>query len=63
MEVSGHTVQRDLYSAFLIKKSDLKLEHPDRDKCTYGFQKFLQLHETLLQDMKENRVTLNHILF
>lgn len=57
-EVGGHTVQRDLYSAFLIKYPDLNLEHPDRDKCAYEFQKFLRLHGELIAGMKENKLSM-----
>lgn len=57
-EVGGHTVQRDLYSAFLIKHPDLSVEHPERDKCTYEFQKFLQLQDGLIKTMKENKLSM-----
>lgn len=36
-EIEGVEVQRDLYSAFLIKNADERLEHPDREKCNREF--------------------------
>lgn len=33
-EIGGHRVQRDLYSAFLIKNPAPDLKHPDREKCS-----------------------------
>lgn len=55
-EIGGHMVQRDLYSAFLIKNPDLK--HPDREKCTHGYQGFLKMQDILLSTMKEDHVTM-----
>ena len=40
--VGGNEVQRDLYSAFLILNATIGLDKPDRDKCLYGFGKFLE---------------------
>ena len=57
-EIGGHTVQRDLYSAFLIKHPDMELKHPDLDKCVYGFQKFLRQQEELITYMKANNLSM-----
>ncbi len=56
--IGGHKVQRDLYSAFLLKNSNMKLDKPDRDKCIYGFEKFLKLQYGLISWMKLNNVTM-----
>lgn len=34
-EIGKRKVQRDLYSAFLIRNADLDFKHPDREKCEY----------------------------
>lgn len=57
-EVGGHRVQRDLYSAFLIKNPAPDLKHPDREKCSRGFPAFLKIQDNLLSTMKENNVTM-----
>ena len=37
-------VQRDLYSAFLIKNSDSTLMHADKNKCIKDFKRFVYYH-------------------
>ena len=32
-EIGNRKVQRDLYSAFLIRNADLDFKHPDRERC------------------------------
>ena len=56
--IDGHNVQRDLYSAFLLKNTNGNLTKPDRDKCIYGFGKFLELHDELISRMKHDNVTM-----
>ena len=56
--IDGCMVQRDLYSAFLLKNSNTKLDKPDRDKCIYGFKKFLMLQDNLINEMKENNISM-----
>ena len=51
-EISGHTVQRDLYSAFLIRNPDASLAHPDRKKCRDSFETFVTIHDNLISQMK-----------
>ena len=46
--VGGHLVQRDLYSAFLIRNSDDAYEAPDRWKCIASFETFLRHQGTEL---------------
>ena len=46
-------VQRDLYSAFLIKSADSSLRRTDREKCMDGFEKFMEMHEKCIQEVME----------
>ena len=45
--VGGYKVQRDLYSAYLLKNSNTKFDKPDREKCSDGFGNFLKLENNL----------------
>ena len=56
--VGGYTVQRDLYSAFLIKNADHTLKHADRDKCIYEFEHFVIIHNQLINNLKASNVTM-----
>ena len=55
--VDGHLVQRDLYSAFLIKNAAPGLDHPDREKCIYEFEKFVAMQDALIRKMKEEGIS------
>jgi len=57
-DIGGYKVQRDLYSAFLISCTDGKLKHPDRDKCIYGFEHFLKLHDELIDSMMQDNISM-----
>ena len=57
-DIGGHTVQRDLYSGFLLKNSNGELNHPDRKKCIYGFDGFLELHDELVNRMKSDGISM-----
>lgn len=56
--IDGYKVQRDLYSAFLLKNSNGELNKPDRDKCIYGFNRFLELQDNLITEMKTNNISM-----
>ena len=56
--IDGNTVQRDLYSAFLLKNTDNDLEHTDRDKCIYEFDRFLKQHNELITEMKHQNISM-----
>ncbi|MGI6107299.1 MAG: hypothetical protein ACOX8B_05130 [Lachnospiraceae bacterium] len=56
--VGGHTVQRDLYSAFLLKNTDNSLDKPDRDKCIYEFKQFVTMQNALIADMKSRNISM-----
>ena len=52
--VAGESVQRDLYSAFLIKNSDVSLTTPDVKKCRKGYKKFVKFQNELIYKMKQS---------
>lgn len=56
--IGEYKVQRDLYSAFLLKNSNTKLDKPDREKCIYGFENFLKLQNNMICEMKNNNITM-----
>lgn len=56
--IGGHKVQRDLYSAFLLRNSNKELNKPDRAKCICEFDRFLKLQNCLLTEMKENGISM-----
>ena len=56
--IDGHKVQRDLYSAFLLKNCNNGFNKPDRDKCIYGFNRFLELQDNLITEMKTNNISM-----
>ena len=57
-DVGGYSVQRDLYSAFLIRNSNNNLTAPDRDKCVYEFENFTRMQNELIEDMKKRNITM-----
>lgn len=56
--IGGHEVQRDLYSAFLIKNSNAAFTQPDRGKCSYGFGKFCRMSDVLIADMQSRNISM-----
>lgn len=44
-EANGIKVQRDLYSAFILKNADSELKLPDAQKCIDGFDTFKAGHD------------------
>lgn len=56
--IGNDSVQRDLYSAFLIKNTDSTFEHPDRDKCIYEFESFVAVHNETINYMKESKISM-----
>lgn len=56
-EIGGRMVQRDLYSAFLIKNAAPDLKHPDREKCIYEFERFADMQDALLHKMREEGIS------
>ena len=52
-EVSGYTVQRDLYSAFLLMNSAPTLDKPEQQLCEKTFNNFLVLHSAEVSRLKQ----------
>ena len=50
----GSSVQRDLYSAFLIMNSKPTLDQCDRELCSHTFEDFKILHDAEIDRMKQN---------
>ena len=57
-EIGKRKVQRDLYSAFLIRNADLDFKHPDREKCEYEFEHFADMQDQLILKMKESGLSM-----
>ena len=57
-EIGNRKVQRDLYSAFLIRNADLDFKHPDSEKCEYEFEHFANLQDQLILKMKESGLSM-----
>ena len=57
-EIGNRKVQRDLYSAFLIRNADLDFKHPDREKCEYEFEYFADMQDQLILKMKESGLSM-----
>lgn len=51
--IGDHKVQRDLYSAFLIRNTNEELNFTDREKCIRGFDNFIVMHDKLVDSMKK----------
>lgn len=51
--IEGKWIQRDLYSAFLIRNTDSTLEHTDRRKCLLDYPYFLIRHDACITALKQ----------
>jgi hypothetical protein len=47
------SIQRDLYSAFLIMNSHGNLQHTDRDRCFDTFEPFLAKHDQEIERLRK----------
>ena len=56
--IGGHKVQRDLYSAFLLKNSNTCLDGPDRERCMDGFGHFIKMHDERITEMKSEGISM-----
>ncbi|MGN0242111.1 MAG: hypothetical protein ACI4CS_10525 [Candidatus Weimeria sp.] len=56
--IDSRTVQRDLYSAFLILNTDDTLKHPDREKCLSTFDSFVARQGDLISEMKTKNISM-----
>lgn len=57
-EIGRTTVQRDLYSAFLIQHPKKNLMTPKRTACAKDFKHFIQMQNALLTEMKQNGISM-----
>lgn len=55
--IGGHTVQRDLYSSFLHGHPNKDHTAPDRDSCRKDFDRFLELHDQCISNMKADGIS------
>ena len=56
--ILGKWIQRDLYSAFLLRNSDTDLKHTNRESCIIDYPSFLEKHDTCIERIKTSG---NHI--
>jgi len=49
---NGDKVQRDLYSAFLIKNSNKTHDEIDLDKCSKTYDSFKKLHDKEIENIR-----------
>lgn len=57
-EIGRTTVQRDLYSAFLIQHPKKSLMTPKRTACVKDFKHFVQMQNALLTEMQQNGISM-----
>ena len=55
--IENHVVQRDLYSAFLLKNSNKAGTKPDIQKCRRTFSSFIDMHDYAIETMKQNHIS------
>lgn len=56
--IGGKTVQRDLYSAFLIGHPNVSFDAPDREQCIKDFDHFVKLQNNLIHELKEQHISM-----
>ena len=56
VDISGNKIQRDLYSAFLIKNVKENLEEVDIEKAQKEFKNFVELHNEEIERIKKRNV-------
>ena len=56
VEILGNKIQRDLYSAFLIKNVKENLEEVNIEKAQKGFKNFVKLHNEEIERIKKGNV-------
>lgn len=55
-DIGGHSVQRDLYSAFLLSCRWYS-KKPSRKKCKSLFNNFVKMHDALIDNMKKRQIS------
>ena len=53
--VGENKVQRDIYSSFLIKNTTDTLDNIDIELCNKTFDKFLKLHNEVIDNIKNEK--------
>ena len=53
--IDGQLIQRDLYSAFLIKNTTQHLDVVDVDLCNLEFENFIKLHNIEISRLKQSQ--------
>lgn len=53
-EIGNYLIQRDLYSAFLIRYAASDRKHANRKKCLLSFENFRKMHDRLIEEMKRS---------
>jgi hypothetical protein len=56
--IGNTTVQRDLYSAFLIRNTNSDLDHPDRERCIAQFDYFVTMQNELISTMQSQGISM-----
>ena len=56
VEILGNKIQRDLYSAFLIKNVKENLEEVNIEKAQKEFKNFVKLHNEEIERIKKGNV-------
>ena len=54
------TIQRDLYSAFLLMNSNNTLDKPDLNLCNITFKNFIVNHTICINNLKANNIKVNN---
>lgn len=57
-QIAGIAVQRDLYSAFLIRHADASLKKPDRDMCSAMYFSFTGVQDMLIARMQSTNISM-----
>ena len=59
--INGEEVQRDLYSAFIIRNVKKSLKKPDRRRMIKQFSNFVQIQNSLITKMKADNKTMKQV--
>ena len=57
-QIAGIAVQRDLYSAFLIRHADASRKKPDRDMCSAMYFSFTGVQDMLIARMQSTNISM-----
>ena len=53
---NGDIIQRDLYSAFLIKNPEFDFKNADRIKCIISYNAFKENHNKCIKEIKSTKI-------